>query len=363
MPILHFVDQAPSPLGKLERTAQGGYVAPANLARVGVVPYLADTMRAQGIDVPAHIPKGGIVMIYTPPEALQGAVEALREGTCPVTDGHPGKMVDAESYEKVVRGNVIGQSVEFDGTFLKGKLAIQSKSLLDKIERNERREVSMGYYSDTVFEDATAPDGTAYHARRVSIVHNHTAILPRGRHGPQVCLALDSMEIPTEEDTNVTVKLKIKGVEVDADKAQAVIDALEAELVVANKSATDTRAALDAKDKEMKEAVSDEALDKRVEKKLADEKAAKEKAERLQAVKDGYPGLELEGKSAEFVDGLFQGLEKLKEADPDGIKRLRGEVGDKVPGHAATDEAEREFKQSARDKMLARNRELAAKKA
>jgi hypothetical protein len=161
----------------------------------------------------------------------------------------------------------------------------------------------------------------------------------------------------------VTVKLKIKGVEVDADKAQAVIDALEAELVVANKSATDTRAALDAKDKEMKEAVSDEALDKRVEKKLADEKAAKEKAERLQAVKDGYPGLELEGKSAEFVDGLFQGLEKLKEADPDGIKRLRGEVGDKVPGHAATDEAEREFKQSARDKMLARNRELAAKKA
>lgn len=359
---LRFIDSAPAgSLGKLERTAQGGYRVPAKIARAGVLPYTAHQLRQQGVDVPARFSDSDVVNIYTPPEALEGALEKLRDDDCPVTDGHPKEMVHPGNYEDVVRGSLLGRTATFDGTYLSASLALQAQSLIKKVDSGAAREVSMGYLADIFFEDGVA-DGTPFHARRTQLEYNHTAVVPRGRAGAQVCLALDSLEIPTEEDQHV--KLKIKGVEHDATQAQAAIDALEAELAVAHKAVADSKETVAKTQAELAVAVSDEAFDAKL--KEREDKAAAEKAraEKLAVVKDaGWTDEDLKDKSQAYVDGLYDNEMKARKereaADPDGLELLQGKRGAKKPGHAAQDAADRaasEKRMSARDRMLQRNR-------
>lgn len=363
---LRFIDSAPlGSLGKLERTTQGGYRVPAKVARAGVLPYTARQLRQQGVIVPERFQDADVVNIYTPPEALEAALKSLQDGECPVTDGHPKEMVHPGNYEDVVRGSLLGRTATFDGTYLSASLALQAASLIQKVDSGKAREVSMGYYADIVFEDGIV-DGTPYHARRTELEYNHGAVVPYGRAGAQVCLALDSMEIPTEEDP--TVKLKIKGVELDATQAQAAIDALEAELAVANKGVAAGAALLGETELKLKTATSDEAFEAKV--KEREEKAAAEKAraDKLKVVKDaGWTDEDLKDKSPAYVDGLYDNEMKARkvreEADPDGLDLLQGRRGSKQEGHAAKDAADRETerkthvrKVSARDKMIATNR-------
>lgn len=348
---LQFVDSAPSALGKLEQTPQGGFRAPAKLARVGVMPYSADQMRAQGVNVPEKFGKGSVIYIYTPPEVLSATVDQLQIGDCPVTDGHPKHMIgDGAKYKDVVRGNVLGQSVVFDGKFLEAKLSIQDEDLLGDIEAGRKREVSAGYYSRTRFAQGVTDAGEPYDAVREDILYNHMAVLARGRAGAQVCLALDSDESLTEEEI---VKVKIKGVEVDASAAQAAIDALEGELTGLRSDVGRLEGELKAAKETLVVAQSDEALDARIAAKLEAEKVAAEKAKRLQVVKDAYPDLDLEGRGDGFIDGLYEAASRKPADELQSIKQLKGTDGAETPKPKAP-----KPRLSAREQMLSEQRSM-----
>jgi hypothetical protein len=223
----YYIDRTGS-LGELEKTPQGGSRVPARLARADVADYTARYLRRQGMDVPARFADSDKVRIFTPPEVLQAAMATVSDS--PVTNEHPPEFVTPATFKQYADGHASNGTVSFDGEFLKADLVIQDAGLLRDIETGTRREVSMGYMAATRFEDGQTPSGKAYDAVRTKVIYNHTAIVSAGRHGEQVCLALDSAEIPDGKEK--TMKIKVNGVELEGESVQAAVDGLTAQLAL-----------------------------------------------------------------------------------------------------------------------------------
>lgn len=122
--------------------------------------------------------------------------------------------------------------------------------------------------------------------------------------------------------------LKIDGVEVEADKAQAAIDAvtarLEGELSVARKALEAAQAqATDAQAK-LAEAVSDAAIDAAVQARLDRQAAEAARVAKLEAVKKAFPELSLEGRSQDAIDALHAVAEAQAKKDPEGLNDFKG---------------------------------------
>jgi len=279
------IDRAGS-LGKLQRTGMGGYRVPATLARTGILVY------GQDQSLPGRH--------YTPPEVLAASVQDVLD--VPVTHRHPATMVTTQTYQKVAAGHVIG-TPSFDGSHVHAVLAIQDAGLLQAIESGACREVSMGYGFDYEDTPGVTPEGEAYDIVRTAIRWNHIALVPEGRAGSSVSCVLDSLDILTEE---VHVLYTIDGAEVAQDKTQAAIDAVCA----ARDAATAENASLSAK---LAAACSAEAIDAAVKARLDAIDAAKaaelelaKAAERRAVVAKRFPTIALDGKSQDYVDGLFE---------------------------------------------------------
>jgi hypothetical protein len=327
-----FLDRA-SPLGKLERTSQGGYVADAKIARTGTMLYSAKAWRDKGVDVPAKFADSDLLRAYNPPAVLAAAADSLRNA--PVTNEHPPELITPKNYRKYSAGIVSADSVTFDGTFLSAKLTLQDEDLILVIDGGVAREVSAGYMSTFRFEDGVTPEGDTYHVIRTGIVYNHAAVVRAGRAGAQVCLALDALEsvdaTPAEE--TIPMLFTIDGAEVAADQAQAAFDSqaakLKAELDAAAlkaeavKSENDSlKAELDAAKAALAVAQSKESVDAAVAAELAARDLAAKAADRKAKVAARYPKLSLDGKSQESIDSLFEAMSSEDVADQDGADRL-----------------------------------------
>lgn len=341
--LAYYVDRQGT-LGKLERTPQGGYRVPATIARAGVMSYTADSLRKQGLSLPEGLT--GIVKIYMPAEVLQAAADSLRDA--PVTNEHPPEMVNPSNFQRYAAGTVSASSVEFDGKFLKGNVVVQDAKLLADIESGKRREVSAGYRAGTKFEPGITPEGEAYDAIRTVAEYNHAAIVTAGRAGDQVCLALDSTEIPGAKQ----VTIKINGIEVAEGGVQAAVDTLEGHLAAKTAELEALKAKLAATESALVVADSDETFEAKLAARKAAEAAAAARTEKLTKVKSAYPTIALDGKSDEYIDGLFAAIS----ADPDGLDELTGKTQTAPVKDAA--QKPKVKKLTGRAKMLADNRAL-----
>jgi len=304
-----FLDR-PSALGKMERTPVGGARIPAILARVGVMEYLQD---------------GRTIRQYNPPEVLAAAAASAAD--CPVTLHHPReRAVDSANYARESRGHVSGAPTpSFDPTtgLLSGVLVIQSPDLIAAIETGATRQVSMGYSADIDETPGITPDGQEYDWVRTRIVWNHAAVVPEGRAGvARLLLDSEGASLLSDDDEEIHMPFKLDGIEITQDAAQALVDALRAELesARANSSAEALSVLVDAavatREREAAEAAE------------AARKAAESSARRDRAAK-AYPSLSLDSKSDDYVSALIDRLD----ADTDGIAALRGgviEVGSEV---------------------------------
>ncbi len=283
---------------------------PATVARSNVMAY--------------NLAGRGSVRMYTPPEVIEDALPSLLDA--PVTLKHPPQFVDASSHEKYSRGHVRADAA-FDGEYLRSTLVVQGADLIQAIDAG-MREVSAGYRYWADFTPGVTPKGEAYDAIRTKVEYNHVAVVPAGRAGHTVCLALDSSEIPSMDE----VAVKISGQEVAADKAQAAVDALEAKL-----AATEARIAeLQTKLTVAEGKASDAAIDAAVEAKLAAKAAKAEcdaKREKLKAA-----GVSCDGRDDSFVSAAFDTLEALRKADPEGT---RAAVEREAPATQANDKVEK----------------------
>lgn len=300
-----FIDRAGA-LTNIRRTAVGGMLVDAKLAKVGVMEYASGQK---------------VVRRRNPPEALAAACADV--ATAPVTNRHPNRFVDTHNYKELSKGHVVGQPTFVDGHIC-ATLAINDAQLIRDIEMGVCREVSMGYSAHHDGVPGVTEDGQAYDESRVKIEWNHIAIVPEGRAGKSVRLMLDSADIPQEDIT-----MKINGIEVAMDSAQAAFDSYDAglqakiaELTAQLDAAKAEKAQLDAK---LAVATSPETLKAAVEAELARVEAQKAADEKRSKVAAAYPSISLDGKSEDFVDALFVALAArpvVSPSDPEGLTLL-----------------------------------------
>jgi hypothetical protein len=284
----------------------------------------------------------------------------------PVTNGHPFELLTSENAKDYQVG-FTGENVEQDGKFLKiGKVVITDKATIDDVERG-KQEVSCGYqleldmqegYWDDVNEEVNREGrGEKFDAIQRNRMYNHLALVDRGRAGSQVRLRLDGDLNLIEEDDTMKIKIGNKEFEVSQDVA-AAFDAFVVQMSadhdklanelneIKRKNADDKDgqiATLKSENEKLKgnndalKAKLDEATDKKKLQERVDERmslmataqaimdADDEQMEKFKTMDDAavkravveakLPGVKLDDKSEDYVDGQFEVLAHNQNSD------------------------------------------------
>lgn len=304
------------------------------IAQVMVQPYL----KADGsIDHEAKLPN----------EILSDSTVASANNK-PVTDNHPGELVNKNNSKEYIRG-LTDSNAHVEGNMLYNDITITDSDLIDKIVNQGKRELSIGFQAEIVPQSGEL-NGVKYDSVQKNIRINHVAVVERGRAGHKVRLLGDSAEAITKGENQMELtQVRVDGVDIkvdkdDADKVsklgadnknkQALIDKYTTQIKELNakiealqgKSDGAQNKADEAEKKlaEMKKKYEGDALDQRVAKRIdlieqvkpyvgdsfdfkgKNERALKEAA--IKAVKGD--SFDLTDKSDGYIDGYFASLDK-----------------------------------------------------
>lgn len=301
---------------KAARLDNGMLRAPARLSRTGVFEY-------QQSD-------GSVRRELRLPEEVFAADSMASFELLPVTDDHPnenGGRVTADNVKRLSVGTV-GAPIR-EGRFLAGTLMVADSAMVAKAEAG-KQELSLGYFCDlepakpgAVWQDSDTGERLPYDFIQRNIRGNHVAIVDRGRAGPEVRMQLDAADAVQLGD----VKKPAVKIEKKMEKTEAEILAVAA--LAAAKAESDKHAAradaAEAKIVELEKslaAANDPAkLHAAVAARVALETAARvhlgpdAKLDALDShgVKSAVvaklsASVKLDGKSADYVDALFEHL-------------------------------------------------------
>lgn len=262
----------------VRRTADGYLVAEARVARTGIQDYLGteiDPDNEHGLrDKP-------IVKVYRPESSVFHKDAMQSYAYRPMTNGHPGgEGVNAKNWKDHAIGQTGGEVVR-DGEFVKVPLVLMDAKAIEDYEAG-KRELSMGYGAEVVFQDGQTPEGERFDCYLGPMKMNHLSLEHRARGGEKLRIG-DNDPIPPKGGHHMADSLRtviVDGLSVQTtDQGAQAIDKLTKQLADAGvniKTLTDAHAAaLAAKDGELakkddeitklKAAVlSDADLDKRV---------------------------------------------------------------------------------------------------
>lgn len=170
---IHFHDRATLKSTTIdERT---GYLrANAVFSRVGIQEYYGYELGLQ--DKRAN----DIFKVYRSPEEVGKSAPLL--GSIPTTDDHPSEDVNASNIRRLGTGWT-GENITFDQKETSGALVLTDHGAIQKW-KNGKKELSVGYACEVVFDSGVTPEGEAYHARQINITPNHVAQVDAGRCGP-----------------------------------------------------------------------------------------------------------------------------------------------------------------------------------
>ena len=310
---------------------------------------------------------------YRPPEeAFKAESLASLQGK-PITLGHKA-FVTADNADRVKPIGTILSSGRQDGNNILADVVIYN---LD----TDARELSCGYTLTLDETAGTTPEGEHYDAIQRDIVYNHVAVCQRGRAG-NARLNMDGDEIiDTDErqggnmadmvkvrldsgieyDCAPEVKNELDAVRKDAadkqkelDKVQAKADSLEAEL----SKEKEARKA----DAETAKANFDAAVKERIDLLDIAKTHKLENADSLtnEEIKRGVvkavrgDSINLDGKSADYIEAAFDMAKAEVQAREDGIKNQREQVNK----HADSHEDAKDDVAAAYEKLKAAEAEL-----
>lgn len=195
-------------LAKFQRTATGGAIIPARIARTGILHYMQ--------------PDGTVRREYRPADEVFKADSLASLDRVPVIDFIDHRaLVTPETYTRTTRGSSTGG--RRDGKYITADLYVEDRATLDAIESGERADISAGYVCRLDFTPGTF-EGEPYDAVQRDIRFNHVALCPpnRGRSGPDVALRLDS-----KEGTNMkTIRLDGVDYEYGSEQHLAKVDSI-----------------------------------------------------------------------------------------------------------------------------------------
>ena len=259
------------PVTGVRRTEDGYLVAEARVARTGIQDYLGteiDPDNEHGLrDKP-------IVRVYRPESAVFHADAMQSYAYRPMTNGHPGgDGVNSKNWKDVAIGQTGGEVVR-DGQFVKVPLVLMDAKAIDDYEAG-KRELSMGYGAEVVFQDGVSLDGEQYDCFLGPMKMNHLSLEHRARGGEQLRIGDNKPKPPKggHDMADSLRKLLVDGISIDVTEqgAQAIekLNTKLADAATANKTLADAHAtAIALKDSEL--AKKDAELDGLKAKQLSD---------------------------------------------------------------------------------------------
>ncbi|CAM3894983.1 hypothetical protein CCOS865_02221 [Pseudomonas reidholzensis] len=282
----------------VRRTADGYLVAEARVARTGIQDYLGteiDPDNEHGLrDKP-------IVRVYRPESSVFHKDAMQSYAYRPMTNGHPGgEGVNSQNWKDLAIGQTGGEVVR-DGDFVKVPLVLMDARAIEDYEAG-KRELSMGYGAEVVFQDGETPEGERFDCYLGPMKMNHLSLEHRARGGEKLRIG-DNDPKPPKGGHHMADSLRtviVDGLSVQTtDQGAQAIDKLTKQLADAGvniKTLTDAHAvALAAKDGEL--AKKDAEIDGLKAKQLSDADIDK----RVQA------RAELIGKAKAIHDGDYSG--------------------------------------------------------
>ncbi|MFC4729101.1 DUF2213 domain-containing protein [Coralloluteibacterium thermophilus] len=330
-------------VGAVRRTGDGYLVADAKVARTGVQTYLGSEVGRP--DLP-------LVRLYRPPEEVFAADAMRSYAHRPMTLEHPATSVTADTWSDVAIGQT-GSEVVRDGEFVRVPLVLMDADAIKAYEAG-KRELSMGYSAEIVFEDGVTPAGEPYDAVQKQLRMNHLALVSRARGGAELRIgdgrapggSDPRADNPTRNHTMSDTKTRtvmVDGLPVECTDAAAIaIDKLQRQLTDAQsanqRQAAEHATAIAAKDAALAKAeaerddakakiLSDADLDARVKARgdlIASAKAihdadytGKSDADIRKAVVVAKLGdAAVAGKSDAYIDARFDILVEDSKKDP-----------------------------------------------
>lgn len=259
------------PVTGVRRTEDGYLVAEARVARTGIQDYLGteiDPDNQHGLrDKP-------IVRVYRPESAVFHADAMHSYAYRPMTNGHPGgNGVNSKNWKDVAIGQTGGEVVR-DGQFVKVPLVLMDAKAIEDYESG-KRELSMGYGAEVVFQDGVTGEGEQYDCYLGPMKMNHLSLEHRARGGIDLRIGDHKPENPKggHDMADSLRKLLVDGISIDVTEqgAQAIekLNTKLADAATANKTLADAHAtAIALKDAEL--AKKDAELDGLKAKQLSD---------------------------------------------------------------------------------------------
>lgn len=208
-------------LGKRSYTSEGYLVAPAVIAKAGVLRY-----QARELELKDRSP-GSWVNVYRSAETLTQAAPSFENK--PITLDHPPEGVSASSWKALAVGDVHDVATENDD--MHATIFVRDKSAIDAINGG-KRQLSNGYTFDL-----NPVRAEKYEFEQVNIQGNHLAIVDRARCGP-TCIVGDREPLTSltyhanYKKENNMVRLMMDGYppEVDENTAAIIVTKLQKEI-------------------------------------------------------------------------------------------------------------------------------------
>ncbi len=176
-------------IGDAVVTDAGYLEANARTARTGVQQYMGAELGR---------PDLGVVNVYRDEADVFSRASLNTFSKLPITNDHPpGRVVNADNWKELAVGTT-GDEVLRDGEYLKVGLKITDAAAVQAVKEG-KRELSVGYSTEIVWQDGVAPDGTKYQALQKNITANHIAIVNRGRAGSQARIGDSWGAVPVQD--------------------------------------------------------------------------------------------------------------------------------------------------------------------
>ncbi|MFF3704702.1 DUF2213 domain-containing protein [Pseudomonas qingdaonensis] len=202
----------------VRRTADGYLVAEARVARTGIQDYLGteiDPDNEHGLrDKP-------IVKVYRPESSVFHKDAMQSYAYRPMTNGHPGgEGVNAKNWKDHAIGQTGGEVVR-DGEFVKVPLVLMDAKAIEDYEAG-KRELSMGYGAEVVFQDGKTPDGEHFDVYLGPMKMNHLSLEHRARGGEKLRIG-DKQPTPTggHDMADALRKFLVDGISIDVTEQGA----------------------------------------------------------------------------------------------------------------------------------------------
>ena len=312
-----------------ETTPEGFLRVKARISRTGIQEYLLSELSPK--DTPGHLstlPGDSIVRLNrTATDVFHSESLATISGA-PVTDGHPPCFVHDENRALYSRGSAVGTPT-VDGDFVVAELLIKDSALIDKIKSGVKQ-ISLGYDLSVDWTQGLDDRYGVFDGFQRDIRVNHVAVLQQGRGGSRVRIFdkqfnTKDTKMLTRLIDGISVEFSDQGAEV-VDKLQAAIADLKVDVKEAKQKLVDASAKTETlegeiavKDARIKE-LDDQDLDALVTARLTVVDESRQLSSELdpagkslheiktEAIKACDENLNLEGKSEDFVEGVFRAL-------------------------------------------------------